>query len=102
MPSCLARHSLNPVGDVQLAADASRVGFDSTRGHNKLAGDLLVGLAQGLETENLQLTLAQWLDQITGWGGFFPGCRIHMRFGVKLGEQAEGTVPRRAASSDSD
>ena len=54
---------LGPVGDVQLAIDTGRVGFDGARGHNELPGDLLVGPAQGHEMENFQLTLAQWLDQ---------------------------------------
>ena len=54
---------LSPVGDVELAIDTGRVGFDGARGYNELPGDLLVGSAQGHEVENFQLTLAQWLDQ---------------------------------------
>ena len=58
-----ARHCLGSVGDVQLAINTGRVGFDGAWGHNELPGDLLVGTAQGYEVEDLQLTLAQWLDQ---------------------------------------
>ena len=54
---------LGPVGDVELAVDAGRVGFDGAWGYDELPGDLLVGPAQGHEVENFHLTLAQWLDQ---------------------------------------
>ncbi len=47
---------LGPVGDVQLAIDTGRVGFDGAPGYDKLPGDLLVGPAQGYEMEHFQLT----------------------------------------------
>ena len=47
-----ARHRLSPVGDVQLAIDTGRVGFDGARGHDELPGDLLVGSAQSHEMEH--------------------------------------------------
>ena len=53
-----ARHRLSPVGDIQLAINTGRVGFDGARSYNKLPGDLLVGSAQGDQLENLQLALA--------------------------------------------
>ncbi len=58
-----ARHRLSPVGDVELAIDTGRVGFDGTPGYDELPGDLLIGAPQGNQVEDLQLTLAQWLDQ---------------------------------------
>ena len=57
-----ARYRLGPVGDIELAIDTGRVGFDSAPGHNKLLGDLLVGFAQGHEVKNFKLARAQWLD----------------------------------------
>ena len=47
---------LGPVGNVQLAIDTGRVGFDGAPGYDKLPGDLLVGPAQGYEMEHFQLT----------------------------------------------
>jgi hypothetical protein len=47
-----------PVGDIELAIDTGRVGFDGAPGHDELLSDLLVGPAQGDELENLQLPLA--------------------------------------------
>ena len=46
------RHCFGSVGDVQLAIDTGRVGFDSARGYNELLGDLLIGPAQGDEMED--------------------------------------------------
>ncbi len=58
-----ARHRLSSVGNVELAVDAGRVGFDSALGYDKMLSNLLISSAQGHELEYLQLTLAQWLDQ---------------------------------------
>jgi len=48
-------HRLGPIGNVKLAIDTGRVGFDSARRYHELLGDLLVGSTQGREMENLQL-----------------------------------------------
>ena len=53
-----ARHRFGPVGDIQLAIDACRVGFDCTQGYDELIGDLLVGPAPGHELEDFQLAPA--------------------------------------------
>ena len=42
-----ARRRFGPVGNVQLAIDAGRVGLDRARCHDQLPGDLLVGHALG-------------------------------------------------------
>src|SRR6266508_2838506 len=60
-----ARGCLGPVGDVQLTIDTGRVCFDGSWSHNELLGDLLIGLAQGYEMEDLQLTPGEWFNQVS-------------------------------------
>ena len=53
-----ASDGFGPVGDVELAVDAGRVGFNGAWGHDELPGNLLVGPAQSHEVKNFQLSLA--------------------------------------------
>jgi hypothetical protein len=48
----LTRDCLRPVGGIQLAIDAGRVGLDGARRHDQLLRDLLIGFAQGQERED--------------------------------------------------
>ena len=89
-----ARHRLGAVGDVQLAIDTGRVGFDGARGHDELTGGLLVDTAQGHELKDFHLALVQWHGQVTGRGDFFSRGRARMRFGIELGEQTDSVVPQ--------
>ena len=57
---------LGAIGNIELAIDTGCVGFDGSRSHDELPGDILVGPAQGHELENFQLTPGEWFNQ-PGW-----------------------------------
>ena len=61
-----ASNGFGPVGDIEFVVDTSRMGFDNTRCHNEMPGDLLVGFAQCNEMEYFQLAPCDRLDQPGG------------------------------------